>query len=71
MCMIAQVDDEVVIKNIKKQRTKLFGTTPVTYQMLAGLDIQPTQDPAVCDTFATDGEIIIVNTLKGRKFIAF
>ena len=69
MCMPVQIDDDMVVKNVKKQRTKLFGTTPIAYQMLAGLDIQPTQDPAVCDTFATDGEIIIVNTVFANALV--
>ncbi|MBK37031.1 MAG: hypothetical protein CME26_16070 [Gemmatimonadetes bacterium] len=56
-------DSDMVVQNVEKQRARLLSITPVTYGLIAGLDIQPTEDPEVCDTFATDGEIIIVNTV--------
>ena len=53
-------DDELVIRRVKKQRSKLFGCVPGAHQQMGFLPIEVSDQIA---TFATDGKKILVNRL--------
>ena len=51
-------DDELIIRRIKKQRSKLFGCAPGSHTLMGFLPIEVSDQTA---TFATDGKVILVN----------
>ena len=51
-------DDELIIRRIKKQRSKLFGCAPGSHTLMGFLPIKVSDRTA---TFATDGKVILVN----------
>ena len=51
-------DDELVVRRVKKQRSKLFGCAPGAHQLMGFLPIKVSDQIA---TFATDGKVILVN----------
>lgn len=50
--------DVKVINNVKKEKSKIFSFAPGSWQLLGPLPIRATRE---CDTFATNGQEIIVN----------
>ena len=50
--------DIKVIKNVIKEKSKIFSFAPGSWQLLGPLPIRGTRE---CETFATDGREIIVN----------
>ena len=51
-------DDELIVRRVKKQRSKLFGCTPGAHQLMGFLPIIVSEKIA---TYATDGKVILVN----------
>ena len=51
-------DDELIVRRIKKQRSKLFGCAPGSHTLMGFLPIEVSDQIA---TFATDGKVILVN----------
>ena len=51
-------DDELIVRRVKKQRSKLFGCAPGAHQLMGFLPIKVSKKIA---TYATDGRIILVN----------
>ena len=57
-------DDELIIRRVKKQRSKLFGCVPGAHQQMGFLPIEVSDQIA---TFATDGRKILVNKLYAES----
>ena len=51
-------DDELIVRRVKKQRSKLFGCAPGAHQLMGFLPIKVSKSIA---TYATDGRLILVN----------
>ena len=53
-------DDELIVRRVKKQRSKLFGCAPGAHQLMGFLPIVVSDQVA---TYATDGKVILVNRI--------
>lgn len=51
-------DDELIVRRVKKQRSKLFGCAPGSHQLMGFLPIEVSDRVR---TFATDGKVVLVN----------
>ena len=51
-------EDELIIRRVKEQRSKLFGCAPGAHQLMGFLPIRVSEEIA---TYATDGRVILVN----------